>query len=260
MKKFELTEKTLRNIERPSANVSDKYVPIYTSHIVEALKPEFSFDYGYQFGKTSSKHYVQLKNKDQDVIRVYNSFDRTFALRIYFISDDLQFPLVDQGRVVHIGEKARNVEDLKELKAEILKSIPAIKELKAKLQDEKVTKLDTEIIKEINKIIPEDVLYRTEYNIRNRKGDKKSDLKLEFVNYVDTVAKKAQENGKPLSLYNYINLSVRNYVDGNYGIKQTYKGVETLKGGRKIVSPFTRTRTLFRINNQLQEVLPEYFI
>jgi len=255
----EITEKTLKDIEVVSGDVSKKYVPIYTSEIVESLKPEFEFDYGYKFGDKSSKHYVQLKNKDEDIIRIYNSFDRSFALRIYFITDDLQFPLVDNGRIVHIGEKAKKIEDFKDLKKEILKSIPAIKELKANLENE-IVDLDSEIIAEINRTIPFEVIYRAEYNLRKRKGDTKSKFEVKFDNYVDTVAKKAAENGNPLTVYQYLNLSIKNFIDGNYGLIHVLNNKETKKSGKKITSPFSRVLALFRINNKLQEVLPEYFI
>lgn len=242
----------LKNIERISKEVSDKYVPIYTSELVEVLKPEFTFLSGFTFGSNTTKHGVTLKNKSGDKIRIYNSFDGTLAFRVYYVTESLNFSLLDNNRVVHRGDKARNISDkehLNEIKDSIIKAIPNVKKLQTKL---KTLKINTE--SKIAKVIKAAVFKgRADYYKYKIK-----DESYEFVNYVDTVAEKAKENGNPLSIYAYINLTVKNFIDGNYGIKHGKTG--NVKGGRKVKTAFMKICIINDLTKAIEKNLVEYFI
>jgi len=236
----------VEGIERVS-NVSEKYVPIYTSDFIRVLEPEFKFLYGKKFGGVSSKHYVVLENKDGDRIVVYNSFDRTLAFSVQLISDEIQFSILDEKRVIHIGERARLIGDtdyLKEIKESILKSIPNRKLLFNKLKN---TEIQPDIQKAINDVIAKDKIYHM-----NRK--KECDYK--YINPVDSIAKTLKENGKKMSTYDYINLSIKNFLDGNYEIE----GCGEIKKGRKNKSVFYKINTINRISKMIEKDFIEYLV
>jgi len=243
------TIKDIKALEVPT-NVTEKYVPIYTTELIEALKPEFKFISGVNFGYKDSKHYVDLNNEKGDRIRIYNSFNGSLALRIYYVSDNLQFSLVDGDRIVHRGDKARNASDkdfLTEVKEAIINSIDNTKTLKTNLEKIEID-LNSDLADEIKKAVSGYTVYQ--YN-RNK------DTKFDFVNYVDEVAKKAKENGNPLSVYKYINLTVKNFVDGNFGYKDE-KG--NVKSGRKVNSSFVKVTVYNSLTKVLEDKLPEYLI
>jgi len=245
------TIKDIKMLEVPTG-VSEKYVPILTSKIIETLAPEFTFKLGVKFGK-DSKHYVDLISKDNERIRIYNSFNGSLALRIYLVSEEIQFNLVDNDRIIHRGEKARNAsnkEFLTEIKDAIVNSIKNIKTLKTNLEKLEIN-LKSDLAEEIKNAISKDSIYHY-----NKTKDK--DNKFEFVNYVDTVAEKAKENGNPLSVYKYINLSIKNFLDGNFG----YKNIKTgnIKAGRKRASIFLKVKIYNNITKILEDKLPEYLI
>lgn len=248
--------KALKAIEVPDG-VSDKYVPIYTSKLVEVLKPEYKFAKGYRFGSKTSKHFIDLVPTDSDKnsnekIRIYNSFDGSFALRVYFVSENFQYNIVDNDRVVHVGEKARTIseeDNLKELKESIINAVPNVRLLKAKLENIPVD-LNSEFTKTIKDVLSGGTLY---YFKRQQK-----DENYVFVNYVDDVAKLAEKNGNPLSIYAYINLSIKNFIDGNFGFRHTK--TNELKGKRAINSPLSKVQILNAIAGVLEEEFVEYMI
>jgi hypothetical protein len=207
---------------------------------------------GYRYGSTTSKHYVNLVNDDGDNIRIYNSFDGSLALRVYLTADEFQFNLVSDHRVIHRGDKARNVNDINhlyEIKESILRTIPNMKELKVNLSKTKID-LDSELTELINESVSKRKLYYLEQTAK--KG------KFQFINYTSVVAEKMEKNGKPLSIYNYINLTIKNFLDGHYGIKDVKTGF--VKAGRKTNSPFAEIRILNDITKAIEEKLPEYLI
>ncbi len=231
---FQSTE-DLQNIEHVDSRVSKKYVPIFTTEIIEILSPEWEFIGGKQFVKGLSKHYVDLTNDDGDLIRIYNSYDRSLALSVSLVSDGLGIDLgVD--RLIHIGHKAKEfTEDLKLFKDDIAKGIVTAKKIDAFLKTAKVT---PRIQKEISNII-----YRKE---ADRKGFQS------YTNYVDVlVEKKSIKNIKA-----YILKSLELYYDGEYTI--TVSGVK--KDGRKTKSYLRIIADENRIYTYLEENFPEYFI
>jgi len=243
------TIKDVKAVEKVDANVSKRYVPIYTTTLIKALSPEFEFVGGLKFGKNTTRHYVDLVNKNGDRIRVYNSFDRTAAFRVYLISDDIQFNLIDNDRVIHVGDKAKSLEDIKDVKEAIVNAIPNIKTLKTKLQNQNI-KVDSEIAQYIRDAVSKDALYHYKRS--------KKDENYEFVNYTDTVVEKANEKGNTISIYNYINLSIKNFIDGNFGYKNTKTGI--IHGGRKVNSALNKATILNNISKVIEEKLPEYLI
>jgi len=241
----------IKMFETPTG-VSDKYIPIYTSELIKFLEPEFNFESGIKIGKTS--HYIDLIKFDKsERIRIYNSFDGSLALRIYLISDDLHLNIIDNDRIIHRGERAKNItaqneKTLQEIKDSILSIIPNTKMLVSNLKNIKID-INSEIVKEIKKVFTECKL---------SKQYKQGKTHFEFVNYVDIIAKKAKENNNPLSIYQYINLNLKNFFDGNYGIKDIKTG--NVKSGRKMNSAFGKLIIINKINKMIIEKLPEYYI
>jgi hypothetical protein len=252
--------KEVQAIEKVSPKVSERYVPIYTTELIEALAPEFEFVQGYKFGRgTGSKHYITLKNKDNDCIRIYNSFDASLAFRAYLVSDDIQFSIVDENRVIHTGDKARSLGDkdhIQEIKEAIIKAIPNTKLLSSKLKDTEID-LDSEIADKIKEAISK---YKMYHYIRSKKRTKKAekdvdvDVDYEFVNYTDDVVKKLQDAGKNISIYSYINLSIKNFLQGNYGIKNTK--TQVVSSGNPVKSV---TNRIIITNNVAKVLEKDYF-
>jgi hypothetical protein len=256
------TVEDVKSIENVALKVSDRYVPIYTTDIIEALAPEFEFVTGYKFGRgKSTKHYVTLKNKDNDQIRIFNSFDASMAFRAYLVSDDIQFSLVDDNRVVHVGDKARSLGDkdaITDIKESIINAIPNMKLLSSKLQDVEVD-VDSDIAQKIKEAISKKTLYY--YNrskTKAAKAAKTDEVKYEFVNYTDEVVKGLQEKGKKVSIYTYINLSVKNFIEGNYGFR--HPKTKVLSGGRPIKSVTNRISITNRVAKVLEKDFFEYLI
>ena len=245
--------KDVKAIENVSPQVSERYIPIYTTELIEALAPEFEFVSGYKFGGGKSpKHYVTLKNKDNDEIRIYNSFDASLAFRAYLVSDDIQFSFVDENRVVHVGDKARSLSDeetITDIKEAIVNAIPNIKLLKTKLKNIEVD-VDSDLAEKIKEAISKGALY---YYKRSKKSQD-----YEFVNYTDEVVKTLQEKGKKVSIYSYINLSIKNFIEGNYGYRNTK--TKALSGGRPVKSVTNRIAILNSIAKLLEVDFFEYLI
>jgi hypothetical protein len=240
MKKIRLTEENIESVETISPKVSRIYVPIWTSEIVKAFKPEFELVNGYRMNLSSTKHYVSLANKKGDVIRIYNSFDRTWAFSAYYVTDGIQFPIITDGRIVHKGDKAKSISDIAEIKDAILSYVPKAKELAQKLKDFEITDEMAGVIKDT---IFKDTLKRV-----------KEDAEIDP--YSDIVVKRLKENGENVSIYSYIKITLKNYIDGNYGIKTEKR----LRKGRKLSSAFGEVKVVNALTKALTEKYPEYFI
>ncbi len=228
-----LTLEELKQIEVVSPNVSDKYVPIYTSDIIEILKPEFEFIEACQFVKGTNKHYADLINKDGDIIRIYNSYDRKLALSVSLVSDNINIDL-GINRLIHIGGKAKEFTKLlEETKDDINESITTTKIAMAKFKTIPMSDKYTKIIS--------DAVFYKEVN--------KKDF-VSYTNYTDLLIK------NKISVYEYIRISIDNFYEGNYTI--TY-------GDKKSKGRSTNsTLRKLKVENKVMKVLtinfPEFFL
>ena len=233
--KHQLEKDEIKLLEHVDKNVSDKYVPIFTTDIMALLEPEFTFEYGLQITPASSAHFVSLKNDDTN-IRVYNSFDRSMALRIDMVADGISIPLGIE-KLIHIGQKAKNFqEEFNLAKQDILDAVVTAKVFTAHLQNTKATK---EIAAEITKSI-----------FVHGKGSARNKGITKINNYTDLLLEKG------ITLSKYINLSIRSFLTGEY----TY-----IKDGKKINGKSKRSLVYKlhlenRLIKTLQEKFPEFFL
>ena len=226
------TIQDVQKIEEVSPFVSEKYVPIFTSDVIKVLEPEFKFVRGYKWYKTTSQHYVELKH-GEDTIRIYNSFDRSTAFRM-FLQGDVAIDLgVD--RLVHMGSKAVNFKDeLIASKQDIVDAIKKAKEGMAQLGKVQVT---PELQKEISDVVfAEDI---------KKKGFQS------YSNSTDILVEK-----KGMSVLSYIKSSVANYIKGTYTV--TNSG--TKKEGTEKRAAFTKITLEGKVNKYLVEKFPELFL
>jgi len=231
-----LTKEGITLLEHVDAKVSDKYVPIFTSELIKLLEPEFQFIDGTRIKGTSTAHFINLENDTGDKIRIYNSFDRTMALRVDMVSDGIAIPLgVD--RLVHIGAKAKSFQDeFAEAKQDILDAVVVARTFK----DHMVNTVATpEIAKAITKAI---------FVFGNGKDQNKGVT--EVVNYTDILL------DQNISLARYINLSIRSYLTGEYNY--TKDGLKL--NGRPKNSVLGRIHLENRLVKTLQGQFPEYFL
>lgn len=222
----------LKRIEKVSPKVSDKYIPVFSSEIISNLTPEFTFRYARQFGKGCSSHYVELINSNSDIIRIFNSYDRSRALSVYLISDGFGIDLgID--RLIHIGKKAKDFNtSIQDAKEEIIENINTAKIISIKLESEKITQ---ELGKEISNII-----YANDIK---RKGFQS------YTNYVDHLI-------PDISIKRYITMSIKEFMDGEY----TYLLDGKKRNGRRKTSIFNKIFTENKIIKLLKEKYPEYFL
>lgn len=222
----------VRAIEEISPYVSEKYVPIYTSNIIEVLEPEFKFEYGYKWYATTSQHYVELKH-GEDTVRIYNSFDRSAAFRM-FLQGDVSIDLgVD--RLVHIGAKAASFKD--DLLASKETIIDAIKKAKEGIAQLGGIQVNSELQKEISDAIFSDEI--------KKKGFQS------YTNLVDVIVEQ-----KGLTVLGYIKSSISNYIKGNYSV--TNSG--TKKTGNEKRAAFTKIQLESKVNKFLIAKYPELFL
>ncbi len=227
------TIQAVEAIQIISPRVSNKYVPILTTDVIKALSPEFNFVSGVKFVRGRSKHYVDLVNKAGDQIRVYNSFDRSLALRASLISDGL---VIDLGvdRLVHIGQRAKDfTETLENTKADIIKNIKTTKKMVRKLSKEVIT---PEMAKDISDIVFAKVM---------KKGA------TEYTNYTDVL----MEN-KDITITNYVKGTLTNYFSGNY----TYVKKGEKRNGLKKDSMLAKVKIENKLMAFLEEAYLEYFL
>lgn len=99
----------IKNLENVSSRVSEKYVPIKTSALVDHLK-DFHFTKGSKYRRGSSAHWVKMNPKKSSDINVYieNSFDRTLSFRVRFEYENFIFGKIRQN---HIGQNAIDIRE-----------------------------------------------------------------------------------------------------------------------------------------------------
>jgi len=230
-----LNKEEVKLIEHVNENVSDKYVPIFTSELIDLLEPEFQFDSGMRVKQTETGHYVDLK-KANDTIRIYNSFDRSMALRVHLVSDGISIPLgID--RLIHRGEKASNFqEEFKAAKQDILDAVIVAKTFKDHLDNTIATK-------EIAKAITESI-----FVMGSRKKDNKDIT--DIVNYADLLL------DQNISVSKYINISIRSYLKGEYN----YTKNDVKMSGKPKRSVLGIIHLENRLVKTLEEKFPEYFL
>jgi len=226
-----LTVEDVAKYENISGGASDKYVPIYTTDLINMLAPEFKFDHGEQVLGRSNAHYVDLVNDEGDRIRILNSFDRSLALRISLVSEGVLIPLGVE-RLVHIGTKAKGFTDeVAESRQEIFEAVAVAKKFEMFLKNTPITE---DVAKDISREI-----------FTHGKDAKKI---TEIVNYVDLI--------DGLDIQRYINLSIRGFLTGNYTyMKDAVKAV-----GKKKNSVLGRIQIENRIVALFTAKYPEYFL
>ena len=235
------TLEELAEYEVISPLVSDKYVPIYTTEIAKILEPEFTLDHATRIQGKNSSHYADFLNEIGDRIRIYNSYDRSLAFRMSLVSNSKEKGApgsysVDLGteRVVHIGENATILVDkIRENKQDILNSVETARTILDKLSTLKINSLSAKIISEV---------------VFNRLASLKGFQS--YTNYADILIDRG------ISIDAYINISIKNYIDGNYTI--TSNGVK--RKGRKSGSILSKVWTENKIVESLSEKLPELFL
>jgi len=122
----------LASIEVPGAKVSEKYVLVKSTDIIDILSPEFKFLNCTQWGTRNSTHTVDLE-LDGDTISFENSFDRSSALR-FRLGSRLYIPLIQKQ--IHLGKNAEQlIESITESKQDIIQSIKDAKNLEIHLKN-----------------------------------------------------------------------------------------------------------------------------
>lgn len=222
------TIQDLENIEKVSPRVSKSYVPIYSSDIANILQPEYQYSHGVQFVKGSTKHYIELKS-DTETLRIYNSYDRSLALRLT-LHDGIS---VDLGvnRLIHRGEKAKVfIDNLKEVKEDILAAVQNTKKI---IKFFETTKITDDLKKEIS-----DIIFKYD---KQRKGFQ------EYTNYVDLL---------DINIKNYISQSIDKYMDGDYTL--IINGSK--RNGTKTKSTLRKVKLENEIIKHIEKTRPEYFL
>ena len=219
----------LKELEVLSPLCTKKYNPIFTSEILNEFK---DYDFSVTFFRQSAhKVILSPKNKKRQIqIVMYNSYDRSLALRFY-IKDTKNSIMIPFGedRIVHMGECARNfTETIHNIKNDIENSIRTY----SKIQHNLKTKATKSLKEKLSKIIFKRVL----------------NLDPDFKNPI---------NNLDLSIIAFINLSIRTLKDGNYYLRGKNG---KLRKGRKVSSPFVELQLNTKILNTLQTNTPELFV
>jgi len=221
------TIEKLKKIEKQSGNTTDKYIPIYTSKIIEDLEPEFKFITGIQYHPGSSRHQVILRYENNDIL-IENSFDGKRSFRFSFLSNRFIIPL-KLDKVVHRGSNAKELtHDLLINKTEIIKSIENAKKLVYHFQSTKIPK------KIKNKIFS--IVF--EKHLKNKNVD-------------ITIAKSYN------TIFSYTETIVDRFLEGEYYL---IDNKSKIKKGRKIKSKFAEIVLINRIYKTLKSEHPEIFI
>ncbi len=227
------TIKELKAFETVSPKVSAKYVPIYTSELIKILEPEFTLVNGCKPYPSYTTHYVDLVNETGDTIRIYNSFDRRWALSVNLISDGLTIKL-GTDRLIHMGQKATNfTEDFEDAKQSILDAIVNAKTFAGVLAS---TKIEKDLAKAIT-----DSVFR---NFIKKDGFQ------EIVNYADILIE------KDITVKNYINTTLKNFAEGNYTV--TISGKKRV--GRKSSNVFEEVLNKSKIMKLVENEYLEYLL
>ena len=224
----------IKAFEKVSPLVTKKYVPIFTSEIIELLKPEFELVEVKRFGKATSAHYADFISKDGIQLRIYNSYDRELALRVNLLADGMLIPLGVE-RLVHMGQNAKNfTKEFKDAKKEIIDAVQTAKDidtfLKGHIISEAMAKKFTEVIFKLPK---------------NREA-------VSIKNPVESIVGKMD-----VTLKEFIKKSIVNYLRGEY--QYTNKEGKTLKGPKQ-GTLLARVIVENRVIKEIDEQFPELFI
>jgi len=224
------TVQELKAIEKVSQDVSKKYVPIYSSAIVELMEPEYKFKQAVQALPSSSSHYVDLVSDDA-ALRIYNSYDRSLALRVNYYSDGMLIPLgID--RLIHMGAKAKTfTKDFTDAKEEIKKAVKTARNIDKFLSGVTITD-------DLKKVISK-AIFRLPKNFKMVK----------VTNPVDVL--------KDISLKEYIKKSTNNFLLGNYHYEK--EDGAGFKGPKKN-TVMTRIKSENRVIKALKAQYPELFL
>ena len=226
----------VKAIENVSENVSERYVPIYSTELIEALAPEFEFQNGLKFRPGSNAHYIDFKGRDGEHLRIYNSYDRSMAIRVDMISEGVSIPLgID--RLIHLGKKAEHFkEDFTEAKKDIIEAVATGQEIDMFLKNTvAVAPITEKITKAVFKI------GRT----------KEQEAKItEVNNYTDLLLEKG------ISLKVYLNKTINSFIKGEY----TYISDGVKRNGTRRDSMLQKLQCENRVMTLLKEENIEVFL
>jgi hypothetical protein len=224
----------LKSIEKVDPRVSKKYVPIYSSEIAKLLEPEFKMETAVRPVPRTSLHYVDFKNKNGDKIRLYNSYDRSLALKFTLYSKDNIPVNLGVERLIHMGQRAKSfTEELQSHKEQILESVETARTLLYTLEKTKITPELAEKIKNI--------IFRKYYIKKGFQG---------VTNYSDLLIEKG------ISVTSYIKATVTNFIKGNF----TYTISGKKHNGREQKSLFYRIEVETRIMKMIEEEFTEFLL
>jgi len=219
----------LKKLEKVSSEVSDKYVPISTTKIIEELSPEFTFVSANKVFYGLSRHEVVLK-RGEDYILIENSYDRSRSFRLSFLSNGILIPL-DLEKVVHIGEFAKNlVEDILVNKDKVIEALHNAKTVVTTLRNSPIT---LKYKKEIKNVVFE------------------KHIKKGFKVDVGSIASRYD------NFFDYSATLAERLIDGDY-LYENDKG--KLRKGRKIKSRFLQLDAVNRVIKYLKDNNPAVFI
>lgn len=222
-------------LEIVSDKVSPKYVPIYTSKIVDELSSNFEFKHCYFSRNGTTKHIVEMQSENAR-IKISNSYDRTAALRMYLTTGEngnILIPL-ELGKRVHVGQKAKDLtDDFKNYKNEILQAIDTTATI---INTMKTTHIHDKIKEKINQSVFKSPL--------KRKGFKELDLDV-----------------PGFTVYDYIDNCINQYITGKYNMVITLKnGNEKIRKGREIKSNFSKLQIMNRVYKEILTNIPQLLI
>jgi hypothetical protein len=218
----------LRKLEKVSPEVSEQYVPIYTTKIIEELTPEFEVVNILRVFAGRNRHEVTLRRGD-DYVVIENSYDRSRSFRLSFLSKGILIPL-DLEKIIHRGENAKNLtEDILVNKDKVIEALENAKTIVETLRSAPITKKHK---KEILNIVFERFI---------KKGYE-----------IDITIADSYKN-----FFDYIGTVVERYIDGDY----YYEGANNkVRKGRKVKSRFLQLSITNKVYNYLKETHPAVFI
>jgi len=221
----------LKSFEIPSPNVSEEYVFIPSSKIVDILEPEFKFK---KCNLYTGTNHTLFFEKDGINIAIENSYDKSHALRFRLYDYYFYIPLNFQKRI-HRGKYAQNfIEDLKKNKENIIEAVQDAKNVVEKL---KTTTISDEFKKKIEEVVFGHLTkkgYKIRYNSKHNI----------FLNNNST-------------FYYYISWIITEYVEGNYII---LKPNGKMRKGREIRNNFSILKLQQKIYKIIKENHPEVLI
>jgi len=230
-KKIFQNEEAIKRFEHVAGKVSDQYQPIYTSYIVEVMKPEFHLERGYDLGGT--RHSVKIVNDRDEYIVIENSFDGSWAFRLWVGKRGEYFHIpLDLERVIHRGQKAKSLtENFLYSKEEVLEAFKNTRTIMKKLQETRISEnVKKRIIEEVFKKQIKDGL----------------EVEIEIASSYDTI-------------YDYIQTVLERYVDGGYYLKNP-RSDKVRKGRKKSQEVFLKMRVMNNLYKIIQEEYPEVLI